>query len=247
MFKLHLIPLLTLTIASFGQNTLNNDSLQNAISENLAKSRRSMDSLVHPIKYAKTLEGFLTATFPVNSTKDGRWVYYKDNGNIQKIEKRTIGKILPEYNIYKVNLTNYLGWHVNQGTCLIFLDSVHSRMTYAEPLWYGGVSEPLIKLFIGKTLNQKDTLLSFLTELNELMQIGSSYKFRVTAYSDTLIKLDLGYFKGDSYTTGGSGITSTVNYNEDGVWRKILIEIKDFAIKRYTAINPQIGSKEIIE
>lgn len=255
MFKLYFIPLLCLTISSFGQRVTLNDSLQKAFSGNLEILRRSMDSMERPsmdskvsyIIYAKTLREGLIAAFPVNSKKDGRWVYYKDNGNIQIIEKRIIGKILPDYSIYRVNLTNYLGWHVNQGTCLIFFDSIHSKMVYAEPLWYGGVSESMIKLFIDKTLHQKDSLLSFLTELNDLMEIGSIYKFRLTSYSDTLVKLDLGYFKGDSYTTGGNGISSTINYNEEGVWRKILIELKDFSIKRYTAINPKTGDKEIIE
>jgi hypothetical protein len=242
MYRLLAFPLLFTVSSLHGQNKPSSDSLFNDTQRNFAKSRqlmdRLMDSTLHPIKYAKTIEDFLIATFPINSNKDGRWVYYKDIAKIQKIEKTTIGKILPDYNIYSVNLTNYLGWHINQGTCLVFVDSIHGKITYAKPLWYGGVSEPLIKLFIGKSLNDKDTLLSFLTELNELMQIGSSYKFRQTSYSDTLATFDLGYFKGDSYTTGGNGTSSTVNYTQDGVWRKIYIVIKDFAIVRYTSVNP---------
>lgn len=251
MYRLLVFPLLFTVSLAYGQNKPSSDSLFNDSQRNFAKSKqlmdRLMDSTLHPIKYAKTLEDFLTATFPVNSDKDGRWVYYKDNANIQKIEKRTIIKILPDYSIYSVNLTNYLGWHVNQGTCLVFLDSINAKITYSEPFWYGGVSEPLIKLFIGKTLNHKDTLLSFLTELNELMQIGSSYKFRQTSSSDTLATFDLGYFKGDSYTTGGNGTSSTVNYTQDGVWRKIFVVINDFAIVRYTSVNPKVSGKEIIE
>jgi hypothetical protein len=233
MRKLLLFPLLSLTTVSFGQITYSSDSLQNDFSLRLEKSKRLMDSAVHPIKYARTLQDFLLATFPVESSKDGRWVYYNKRANLQRIEKPQIAKVLPNYTFYSVNLTNYLGWHVNQGTCVVLFDSLNSKFAFAEPLWYGGVSESLVKMFIGYKFNSKDTLLSFLAELNELMQVGSSYKFRQTSYSDSLITYDIGYFKGDSYTTSGNGISSSVNYNQDGVWRKIKIKVDNLTIIRY--------------
>ena len=116
-----------------------------------------------------------------------------------------------------------------------------------EPLWYGGTSQSLIKLFFGKKFESRDTLLNFLKELNELMEVGSGFKFRNTSYTDSLITYDLGYFKGDSYTAGGNGTSSTVTYNEDGVWRKIRVYIKNFSIIRYVSINPVNNDKEIIE
>ena len=237
MYRLLFFPLLFNISLLYGQNKTSSDSLFNEIQKNFAKSKRVMDRLMdstlHPIKYANTLEEFLLAAFPENSTKDGRWVYYNKQANLQRIEKPQIAKVLPDYAFYSVNLTNYLGWHVNQGTCIILFDSLHSKISFAEPLWYGGVSESLVKMFIGHKFNSKDTLLSFLTELNELMQIGSGYKFRQTSYSDSLITYDLGYFKSDSYTTGGNGISSSVNYNQDGVWRKIKIEVSNLTIIRY--------------
>lgn len=86
-----------------------------------------------------------------------------------------------------------------------------------------------------------------MTQLNELMQIGSGYKFLQTGYTDTLVTYDLGYFKGDNYTTGGNGTSSTINYNKDGVWRNIRVEIKDYAIIKYIEINPKTNEKEVIE
>ena len=144
-------------------------------------------------------------------------------------------------------MTNYLGYHVNQGTCLVLVDTVKSRTALVEPLWYGGTSKDLIRLFIKHKFESKDSLLHFMTQLNELMQIGSGYKFIQTSYTDTLITYDLGYFKGDSYTTGGSGTSSTINYNKNGIWRNIRIDIKDNAIIRYTEINPKTNDIVVIE
>ena len=252
MYRLLFFPLLFTVSFLYGQNKPLSDSSFNDIQKNFEKSKRLierlMDSTLHPIKYAKTLDEFLLATFPENSGKDGRWVYYNKRANLQRIVKSQIAKSLPGQDFYSINLTNYLGYHVNQGTCIVIFDSIHSKLTFAEPLWYHGVSESILKIFIGLKFHNKDTLLTLLTELNDLMQIGSGYKFRQTSVSDSLITYDLGYFKGDSYTTGGNGISSSVNYNEDGVWRKLLIDISDLIIIRFTSINPKMkNDKQIVE
>ena len=193
------------------------------------------------------LEKVLTKELSKDSEVDGRWIFYADNANIKKVDKPLVKVALPNYDFFEVSLTNYLGWHVNRGTCLVLFDSSTSKIKLAEPIWYGGVSQPLIKMFIGKKYENKDSLFNFLKELNDLMEIGSRYKFRNTAFTDSLITYDLGYFKGDAYTTGGSGISSTVRYNEDGVWRKVVIDIRNLKIIRYTSINPVTSEKEIIE
>lgn len=193
------------------------------------------------------LEIALKNEFPKESQKDGRWVFFEDKANIEKIDQPTIKASFPNFDLFQVTLTNYLGWHVNQGNCLILYDSLSTNIILIEPLWYSGPSKAFTNLFIGRKFDNKATLLSFLDGVNELMGIGSVYRFRFTSYSDSLITYDLGYFKGDSYTTGGDGTTSVLRYNEDGVWRKILIDIKDLQILRYTFVNPKTNDKEIIE
>lgn len=189
------------------------------------------------------LEKTLKKELPENSTTNGRWVYYPDKANIEKIEKPFVKAVLPNYDFYKVTLTNYLGYHVNQGTCIILFDSLKSKIVLIQPIWYGGISESLINLILKKPFDNKDKLLSFLNELNELMEIGSGYKFVNTSSTNGLIKYDLVYYKGDSYTTGGNGTSSTINYTQDGVWRQIEIKIKDFKIVEYTSINPALKDK----
>jgi hypothetical protein len=193
------------------------------------------------------LDTILRKNFPQNSTKDGKWVYYPNVSNVEKIDKPLVKSIIPKYDFYKVTMTNFLGYHVNQGTCLVLVDSLTSKTILVEPLWYSGLSKDLVKLFIRHKFDNKDSLINFMTQLNELMQIGSGYKFRQTSYTDTLITYDLGYFKGDSYTTGGNGTSTKVNYNKDGVWRKIRIEIKNYAIIRYSEINPKTNDNDVIE
>lgn len=180
------------------------------------------------------------------STEDGRWVYYPDKAGIEKLEKPLVRAVLPGYTFYKVTLTNYLGYHVNQGTCVVLFDSLTSGIVLVKPLWYGGISEPLIKLFLKKQFSTKENLLNALKELHELMEVGSGYKFVNTNVTDKLITYDLVYFKGDSYTTGGNGTSSTVNYTKDGIWRQIEISVKDLKMVEYTSLNPALkDNKEL--
>ena len=192
-----------------------------------------------------TLEEALKRELSENSTKDGRWVFYADKANIEKIEKPLVKAVVPNYDFYKVTLTNYLGYHVNQATCVVFFDSLKSKIVLVEPIWYGGISEPLIKLFLKKQFDNKDKLLSFLNELNELMEIGSGYKFvNTNSADDIIVTYDLVYFKGDSYKTGGNGTSSIVNYTSDGIWRQIEIKIKNFKMTKYISINPALKDKK---
>lgn len=186
------------------------------------------------------LDTVLKREFSESSTTDGKWVYYSDKADIEKIEKPLVKDVLTNYDFYKVTLTNYLGYHVNQGTCIVLFDSLKSSVILVQPIWYGGVCEQLIKLVLKKPFDNKENLLSFMKELNELMEIGSGYKFINTSSTDNLITYDLVYFKGDSYTTVGNGTSSTVNYTKDGIWRQIEIRIKDLKMIEYTSINPAL-------
>lgn len=247
MPKIYFIPLLFLVIISSAQNNREVDSLQKVLTEKLSNAKRAMDSVKNPVKYARTIEDFLSAEFPQRPGLDGRWVYFKNKAEITEVKKPVITSLIPSYKIFHATLINYLGYHTNPGTCSIFWDTTNTKSIYAEPLWYGEISAPLVKLFIGRKFNTRDSLANFLKELNEIMEIGSVYRFRPTFVSDTILKYDLGYFKNTGYTTGGNGSSSTINYNEDGVWRKIIIEIRDFAIVRYTSINPAVNAKKVIE
>lgn len=193
------------------------------------------------------LEKVLARELPESSFKDGRWVFYADKANIEKIDKPLVKAVIPGYDFYEVTLTNYLGYHVNSGTCLVLYDSLKSKIILVEPLWYSGIDQSLLQLFLKKQFRSKDALLSCLKELNELMEIGSVYKFVNTGYTDTLVTYDLVYLKDDSYTTGGNGISSTIRYNQDGVWRQIKIDLQTLKIMRYVSTNPATKDEETVK
>lgn len=191
------------------------------------------------------LDKVLKRNLPEKSEKDGRWVYYSEKANIERLFKPEIKAALPNYSFYKLALTNYLGYHVNEADCVVLYDSVKSKIVLVGPLWYSGVSEPLIKLCLNRSFTSSEKLINFLTELNSLMEIGSPYKFIYKSFSENVISYDLISSKGDSYTSGGNGITSTIKYNEDGIWRKISIKVKGLSIIEYNSKNPKLEGNEI--
>jgi hypothetical protein len=194
------------------------------------------------------LHEVLEKQFPEKSEELDRWVFYADRANIKKINKPLVKAVAQNYDFYKVTMTNYLGYHSNQITCLILFDSVKSKILLVAPTWYGGPDHSFMNLFVGKRFDNQNSLLNFLTQLNDLIEIGSIYKYIQTSSNDSLITYDLVYVKGSSITTGdGVPSTSTIRYNEDGVWRKIRVELKSHAIIRYTEINPVTNEKEIFE
>ena len=199
------------------------------------------------LSYSQTypeLEKILTNEFPENSTGDGRWVFYKDKAEIEKLDSLGLKSDLKNFNIYKVIITNYLGYHVNQGTCVVLLDSSMSNLILVEPIWYGGISEALIKSFIKTKFNSKSQLTTLLTDLHTILEIGSGYKFIKTNETDDKLYYDLVYFKGDTYTTSSEFSESTMRYNSDGIYRKIEVGIKKFKIQEYVIFNPRLEGKK---
>ena len=145
---------------------------------------------------------------------------------------------IPNYDFFEVNLVNYLGYHIVESNCLVLFDSNANKVFLVEPMWFNDVNKPFIKLFIGKEFGTRDSLLNFLAEMNELMEIGSLYKFKLTSFTNDSILYDLTYSRGDTYTVKGNGTSSTTRKLDDGVERKIKIDIKNFSIVQYASVNP---------
>jgi hypothetical protein len=190
------------------------------------------------------LEKVLSKTFPEKSNEDGRWVFYAKNAKIEKIDKPIVKARHPNLDFYTVGMVNYLGYHINQSTCLVLYDSLKSKAVLVPPIWYSGISQKAIDLCLHEQFESKDALLDYLQALHELIELGSGYRFVQTSYTDSLIKYDLVYFRGDAYTTGGNGIRNTVQYTQDGIWRKILVAHKDFKVLRYLEINPKMDGEK---
>lgn len=154
---------------------------------------------------------------------DGSWYYYPDKGEIEKISKPKVSEQIPNYEFYKVHLINYLGYHKNNSDCLILLNKENSKSILIEPLWYSGINTDFLKMFVGIKFNSKEALLSFLSELQDLMLIGSKHSktFENTEYKDDKVTFDL-----------------IENMRKRKIWRKIEIKIKDLTIVKFKSTNP---------
>jgi hypothetical protein len=172
----------------------------------------------------KTLEDFLSRNFSEFSKEDGRWVYYKETANIQQLDKPEVSKIIHGYKFYKVGLTNYLGYHINNCSNLILFDSVNKKIIHPEPMWFSDNNEKFIKLFIGKRFSDSAALMAFVYEFQDLLKVGSTGQFTNTKYSNTKVSFD------DTFN-GARGAE---------VWRHIEIHIKDNKIVDYRSINPRL-------
>ncbi len=184
------------------------------------------------------LEKVLCKTFSEKSDEDGRWVFYAQNAKMQKIEKPIVKARHPNLDFYTVSMVNYLGYHINQSTCLVLYDSLKAKAVLVPPLWYSGISQNAIDLCLHQQFESKAAVLDYLQALHELIELGAGYRFVQTSYSDSLIQYDLVYSRGDSFTTGGNGVRKTIQYTQDGVWRKISVALNDWRVVQYLVVNP---------
>lgn len=180
----------------------------------------------------------LTETFQKPAFLEDGWVFYPEKAFIKQIEQPAVAKALPNMTFHQVTMTNHLGYHVNQGTGVVLFDSVKNTVEFVAPLWYGGISDVLLDHIEKQRFATREELLDFLQGIHALAEVGSSYTFVLADSADELIIYDLVYSTGDSYTTGGPGITSTVHYTEDGIWRSIEVHVHDNKIQDYKEVNP---------
>lgn len=192
-----------------------------------------------------SFEKALIREFPERSMKDGRWVYYANEADIDKHEAYSIKTIIPNYDFYRVNLTNYLGWHITQATCVVGFDSSKSRILLIKPIWFSDINEPLLTLLTKKPFESKTKLSNVIDEVNQLMEVGSNYKFIKTDSTDNLITYDL--VKGDSNMTSGPGESSIVQYRKDAIWRKIEIKINGLEIEQYKSTNLKTMDEVVVK
>lgn len=147
-----------------------------------------------------TLEKALLKEFPdkSGSTDNGAWVFYKEKGNIKKINRPNLDTYLPKYTVYNVNFTNYLGHHVNKWTCYVLFNEILSKPILITPIWYSGIPTEPIKMVINKTFSSKEDQLEALKEIHELMTLNSDYKLIETSHTEKMILFDFVYYNNNS-------------------------------------------------
>lgn len=166
-----------------------------------------------------------------NSTKDGRWVFYENQSEIDKIDKPIISEFFPDTEFYKVMLTNYLGYHVNKSNCLILFNRKKSKIQLVKPIWHSGIDKKFLKKFIGLELTSKNILNELCYELQDLILIGSNYKINNNKITKSNITFDLTY----------QGRLKTE------VWRNLEINIKNLKINGFSSTNPRTNKTKKVK
>lgn len=185
------------------------------------------------------LERTLTFEFPKDAQEDGRWVFYADRAEIQPIEKPLVRSIIPQYQFFKVNLTNYLGYHMNEAACLILFNEHRSSAILDAPEWYSGLEKRWMKLLIGAEFGNNDSLLAFVEEFQDLMMVGSSFDCVNTRVDRSKVTFDIANM---SATTTGPVST---NYSRVDLWRHFEIELgANNRILSFASTNPSTGDTE---
>ncbi|WP_336126954.1 hypothetical protein [Mesoflavibacter sp. CH_XMU1422-2] len=161
-----------------------------------------------------------------------KWYYNPDKADIKKIKIETLNNVLSEYDLYSAVLEGFYGWHEKTSRCLILRKVDNGELTIIDPIWYNGISTELIKMVIGYEFKSKEELQIFTFELQGVMLIGSTHnkEFKNTVFGENKISFDL-------YDS----------YQEERIWRKIEIGIKNNKIEFLTSTNPVTNEIRTIE
>ncbi len=215
-----------LTISGFGQISAP-EKLRNETLARMDSLRRSIDCPLNP----KTLGGLLAKMFPESSGVGGRWVYYKDQANIQQLVKPRESAVIPAYTFYTVSLTNYLDSQVKHYRILILFDSMNLRVYQALPFSFNLNSRVLLSRIIGKTFPDSTALVDFMLELQSLMNAGYSGGYENMVFQQDKVSFDL---------TGAGA-------NPKPVLEHIEMFIENNTIRQIRFTNPNIRWRVTVE
>jgi hypothetical protein len=177
-----------------------------------------------------SLEHALIAKFSKTSKADLTWTYHSDSVSIKKLNEYELNKKIPNYEIFKVVLTKYFCFQVFKMNCVILFDSSNSNLIFVEPMWWSDISEPFLKLFIGTKFEDDTRLVSFIKDLQELLDIGSVGKFENTKYSNDNVTFAF--------------VNEQLTHNKE-VWRNIEVSLSNNVIQSFKSTNP-VGNSTIL-
>lgn len=165
----------------------------------------------------------LSEKFPVRESfvADGVWIYYPEFYKPKKLEVPFIQSKFTNYELYSVNITNYLDSHVNDCDCLILFDKSKNEIIFAPPLWYSGLEKDFYKNFIG--LKFKDIL-----EIEKYVK-----EFQRIILTDTNETIDNILIDAESVTFDMFRVV------ENGAYRKVKIVFDKMVLMEIQDLNPE--------
>jgi len=170
------------------------------------------------------LEANLIDKFPNDSiVGDNVWAFFKETANIQKIKKPIVKKYLDNYEFYNGTLTNFMGYHIEETECLIIYDSITSHMKLFPPIWFDSSMENFFNKFSNTEFESKSELKNFISQIQEIMLIGSSRKsFENTQFYPQKITFDL----------------METRDSKKKIWRKMIVKIMGNRILKLKSKKP---------
>lgn len=179
----------------------------------------------------RTVEGLLAKTYPDNPRVEGRWVYQKEQADVQRLIKPRVTALIPEYSFYTVTLINYQGSLVNRSRILFLYDSVNISVFQTTLFWFGLQSRDMLGRIVGKTFPDSTALVDFMLELQSLINTGSNGGFENMFFNQDKISFDL---------TGPGN-------NPKPVWEHYEMFINNNTIRSFRVTNPNIKWRVTVE
>jgi|GEM_PF-3360436 len=165
----------------------------------------------------------LTEKFPIRESfvADGVWIYYPEFYKPKKLEIPFIQSNLTNYELYSVNITNYLDSHVNDCDCLILFDKSKNTIIFAPPLWYSGLEKDFYKNFISLKFKDISEIEKFVKEFQSIILNGTNETIDNTSINAEKVTFDM------------------FRVVENGAYRKIKIVFDKMVLIEIVDLNPE--------
>lgn len=165
----------------------------------------------------------LTEKFPIKDSfiADDVWMYYPEFHKPKKLEIPVIQSKLINYELYSVNITNYLDYHVNDCDCLIFFDKSKNTIIFAPPLWYSGLEKDFYKNFIDLKFKDLAEIEKFVKEFQSIILNGTNETIDNTTVDIESVTFDI------------------FRIIKNGAYRKIKIVFEKKVLKEIIDLNPK--------
>ncbi|WMI68197.1 hypothetical protein [Mangrovimonas sp. YM274] len=126
--------------------------------------------------FAQNITDFETELIKYHGTKDSLvgddlWIYDKSFNQIKKVDLAIFKE--KKYETYLVDLTWYLGYHIDLVNCLFLYNKESKEIVFTGELWCNGFKKDFYKSLIGNTISDKSTARKFVSDFEKLVQINN--------------------------------------------------------------------------
>ncbi|WP_412464403.1 hypothetical protein [Flavobacterium mekongense] len=168
------------------------------------------------------LKKLLSERFPVKESfvADGIWIYYPKDNEPRKLKKPIIEKNLTGFELYCVNIVNFLDQHILDSECLILFNKTQNKIIFGPPIWYSGLEKEFYKSFIGFKFKDKTEIEAFVKEFQSIILNDANETIDNTKIDNTSATFDM------------------FRVVENGAYRKIKLVFEKMVLIKIEDLNP---------